>query len=283
MRPGNIARLSLIAGSLVLLVLLMFANTTPPAAKPEAVEAQAQAPRQLPAEVAAATSALGSAQRSLVESWEKEAAKGTAAGISAFDSLMNFWNGSKRQDIAAFYAEKIALAKNSKQAWNEAGRRYYVAVNFAKAESRPELYNNAAHCFEKALSLDPDDLDIKTSLAACYVEGSSDPMKGITMLREVIEADSNHVNAIWQLGMFSMKSGQFDKAVARFKKITEIAPSNLDVYLYLAEAYEQSGDRENAIAALEKYVSLVDDAVLRTEVQSYINELRNSLRNTNSN
>lgn len=282
MRPGSIARLSLVAGSLVLLVLLMFANTTPPAKKPEAVEAQAKTGKQMPAQAEAAISSLSPDQKSRVEAWEKEAGKGVA-GLHALDSLVKFWDASKRPDIAAVYSEKMAVVKNSKDAWDYAGRRYYSAAGFVKPEGRPELYSSAADCFNKALAIDPGDLEIKTNLAACYVEGSSDPMKGITMLLEVVESDPNNVNAIWQLGMFSMKSGQFDKAVARFKKITEIAPSNVEVYLYLAEAYEKAGDKQNAITTLEKYVNLVDDAVLKTEVQNYINELKNSLKNTNSN
>ena len=274
MRTGRIARLTVIAGSLVLLVLLMFANTTPPAKKPEALQAQAEQPaNQMQAQAAAARSALAPEQKARVEAWEKEAEKG-AAGAVALDSLVEFWDDLKRPDIAATYTEKIAVIKNTKDAWDKAGKRYYFAVRFVKPEGHSELYMRAINCFNKALEFAPNDLEIKTSLAACYVEGSADPMQGITMLREVIEADSNNVNALWQLGLFSMKSNQFDKAVARFEKIAEIEPRNLEVYLYLAEAYEKSGDKPNTIKSLEKYVSLTDDAVAKTEVQGYIDNLK---------
>jgi tetratricopeptide (TPR) repeat protein len=273
MRPGIIARLLVIAGSLVLLVLLMFANTTPPAKKPEALAAEVKPPDQLAAQIAAARSSIAPEQRSRIEVWEQESEKGVA-GVPALDSLVKFWDASKRPDIAAFYTGKIAAIKNTKEAWDKAGKRFYFAVRFVKPEGHGELYSNAMECFSKALAFDPDDLEIKTSLAACYVEGSPDPMKGITMLREVVEADSVNVNALWQLGLFSMKSGQFDKAVARFEKIAEIDPRNLEVYLYIAEAYEKSGDKQNTIKSLEKYVSLTDDAVVKTEVQGYIDNLK---------
>ena len=278
MRPGNIARLSVIAGSLVLLVLLMFANTTPPAKKPEALTAQEQPASQMAAQITAARSALAPKERSLVEAWEEEAGKG-AAGVPALDSLVKFWDGVKRPDIAAAYTEKIAAIKNTADAWDKAGKRYYFAVRFVKPEGHGELYSSAINCFNKALALDPDNLEIKTSIASCYVEGSQDPMKGITMLREVLTADSSNVNALWQLGLFSMKSGQFDKAVVRFKKIAEIDPRNLEVYLYLAEAYEKSGDKPNTIKSLEQYVSLTGDAVVKTEVQGYIDNLKKTNNN----
>ena len=44
----------------------------------------------------------------------------------------------------------------------------------------------------------------------------------------------------------------------------------------MADAYKQMGDRKNAIVNLEKYLHLVDDVVVKTEVQNYINKLKNS-------
>jgi cytochrome c-type biogenesis protein CcmH/NrfG len=42
-------------------------------------------------------------------------------------------------------------------------------------------------------------------------------MQGITLLLEVVKQDPNNHAANLNLGMFAMKSGQYDKAVIRFK------------------------------------------------------------------
>ena len=76
-------------------------------------------------------------------------------------------------------------------------------------------------------------------------------------------------------GFFSEKSGQWDKAIARFNKVLKIKPDFIEAYLHLADAYEQKGDKTKAIASLEKYSTLVDDPTVKTEVQNYINKLKN--------
>ena len=75
---------------------------------------------------------------------------------------------------------------------------------------------------------------------------------------------------------FSEKSGQWDKAIARFEKVLKIQPDFIEAYLHLADAYQQKGDQQKAIESLEKYVKLVDDITIKSEVQEYINKLKNS-------
>ena len=42
-------------------------------------------------------------------------------------------------------------------------------------------------------------------------------MQGIMLLLDVVKQDPNNRNANLNLGMFAMKSGQYEKAVNRFK------------------------------------------------------------------
>jgi tetratricopeptide (TPR) repeat protein len=268
------AQYILVAAAAGLIVLIMFfANTTPPAQEPEVVTANTKADEgHFESQVDASMAALPGEQKDLAEKWAKDA----DSNPSLYDSLINLWDNVKKPDIAAWFSEKAAEKKRTEDAWAYAGKRYYTAVGFVKADEQGALYANAIRCYNKALEMDPNDLDTKTSLAACYVEGTAQPMTGITMLREVIAADSNNVNAQLQLAFFSLKSNQLDKAIMRFKKVLELDPHNLEVYLYLADVYERSGDKNNAIKNLEKYVSLTDDITVKTEVQGYINKLKNS-------
>lgn len=271
----NRVQIILVAAVVTLTVILMFANTTPPAKNPEAEQALQQGAgndhvHSADDHVNEALAALTDAQRERAKALEAAA----AADPSAFDSLVKLWDSFKKPDIAAIYAEKAAEKKNTGDAWFYAGKRYYSAVGFVSQNERGELYANAIRTLSKAQQFDPSDLSIKTHLAACYVEGTADPMKGITMLREVVQADSANISAQLQLGFFSMKSSQYDKAIMRFKKVLELAPENIDVYLYLADVYEKSGDRLNAIRSLEKYRDLVPDLTSKTEAQSYIDKLK---------
>ncbi len=99
---------------------------------------------------------------------------------TAYIPVIQFWDRLRRPDFASYYAEKIAERKQTSLAWAKAGDRYFYSVRFVKdAAEIPALYQSAMRCYEKALEKDPANTDAKIQLAACYVEGSPDPMKGI--------------------------------------------------------------------------------------------------------
>ena len=115
-------------------------------------------------------------------------------------------------------------------------------------------------------------------LASCLVEGSADPMKGITMLREIEKTDSNNVTLQLNFAFFSVKSQQWDKAIRRFEKVIQIDSAYIEAYLHLADAYEQSGQINKTIEMLEKYKSKTDDALTREEIEKYIQQLKQNIK-----
>ena len=194
---------------------------------------------------------------------------------SAYISLVKFWDFHKRPDLAAFFVEKAALRSGSSNAFVKAGDRYYYAIRFTKDNNEiPTLYESATRCYQKAIDLDAKNNNAKIQLAACYVEGSQDPMKGITLLREVEKTDSNNVKLQLNFAFFSVKSQQWDKAIRRFEKVLQIDPLYIEAYLHLADAYEQKEDKTKTIEMLEKYASVTDDAMAKQEVLKYIEQLK---------
>ena len=57
-----------------------------------------------------------------------------------------------------------------------------------------------------------------------YTDG--DIMGGVGKYKQVLELDSNNVEALYQLGMLSIKSNQLEKAEIRFKKLILLQPEN---------------------------------------------------------
>jgi cytochrome c-type biogenesis protein CcmH/NrfG len=129
-------------------------------------------------------------------------------------------------------------------------------------------------CYENGLKLDPNNADAKIMLASCLVEGSPDPMKGITMLREIEKTDSNNITLQLNFAFFSVRSQQWDKAIKRFEKVIQIDSTYIEAYLHLADAYEQTGQKNRTIEVLEKYRSKTDDAMARDEIDKYIQQLK---------
>lgn len=270
-------QLAILAGSIILIVLLLFANTKLPkkegkSGMSEHSGAGSSDNADISKLVEKAKLALNANQKQTVEKLE-QALKTSSDKKVVFGNIINLWDSLRQPAVAAYYLEQAAIASPTENNWFEAGNRYYAATRFVKEADKSILYHNAMECFEKTLELNPKNLEAKINLGACYVEGSQDPMKGIGMLREIEKTDSNNVNLQLNFAFFSEKSGQWDRAIARFNKVLKIQPDFIEAYLHLADAYEQKGDKVKAIESLEKYSSLIDDITIKTEIESYIKKL----------
>ncbi len=262
----------LITGALVLFVLLFITPKLAPkhtdddghdhSSEKTAVSANAN----LSVFLSLATKNLGPEQKRLADK---------LSTAKNYDSLSVTWSKLKRPDLAAHFAEESAKVKNTAESWFTAGNRYYYSVQFTQDKSEtPVLYQCAMRCFNKGLELDPKNVDAKIMLASCYVEGTQDPMEGVSRLREIEKTDSNNVKLQLTFAFFSVKSQQLEKAISRFKKVLQIDSTYLEAYLHLADAYEQRGEKEKTIEMLEKYSARTQDITAKIEIDKYIKQLK---------
>lgn len=77
---------------------------------------------------------------------------------------------------------------------------------------------------EESAIMDPDSLKLQQAVE--LVNGEN-PMAGITLLREMVAEDSTNVDAHYYLGLFSVKSGQLDKAIDRFERVLALRPDDI--------------------------------------------------------
>jgi tetratricopeptide (TPR) repeat protein len=271
----NKTQLSVIIGSVVLIVLLLFADT--------------KIPKK---EIAAGLSGHSGSEKSTVDRLFQEAKDSLSSGEKqklkelesvlevasdknkAFESMIRLWDSLQKPFLAAHYKEQEAIAFSTEKNWEEAGKRYYSAARIVKESDRLTVYDKAIECFEKTLQKNPGNTNVKIDLASCYVEKGENPMQGIGMLREIEKTDSNNVKLQLSFAFFSLKSGQWDRAIKRFEKVLTLQPDYSEVYWYLADTYTQKGDKAKTIESLEKYVALTKDVALKKEVKGYINKLK---------
>ena len=173
---------------------------------------------------------------------------------------------------------KKAETDNNEQSWLASANEFLKAARFFQDDNKAMLFKGAISGFEKALALNPDNLSAKTSLGASIVESSSllgtQPMKGITLIREVIAKDSLNVEANLQLGLFSVTSRQFDKAIERFQRILRIDSTHIDMYVYMGDTYLTMGERQKAIDSYEYYKTKVKDTLIIKDIDEYIKKLK---------
>ncbi|HEX7846731.1 MAG TPA: tetratricopeptide repeat protein, partial [Chitinophagaceae bacterium] len=134
----------------------------------------------------------------------------------------------------------------------------------------------AKDLFERSLKLNPDNDSSKVGLGACYLFGgiSSAPMEGIAKIREVVDKDSTNIYAQMTLAKGSMMSGQYDKAISRLQTVNKLDPSDAEAILMLADVYERTGDKKNAVAWYQKSLPFVNRKDAKAEIEKMIVELK---------
>ena len=188
--------------------------------------------------------------------------------------LADKWHDVNKSSPQAYVLEEIANKESTFENWLKTGDAFSEAYsNLQDTVMVPVLTQRAIHAYEVALSLNENSLEAKTGLGSAFVTGSN-PMQGITMLLEVVKEDPKNSKANFNLGLFSMQSRQFDKAVDRFKTVVEEAPS-AEAWFYLATSYENIGLKKEAINAYEKSKQLAADPSLSQFIDRKIDELSN--------
>ena len=215
-----------------------------------------------------------------IPSEKKEAAKEDSDFSSQFEEAKK--NISSEQKTIFDRLEqgfKKAKEDNNEQSWIASADDFLKSARFIQGDKKAVLYKGAINGFEKALGFNSDNLSTKTNLGTSIVESSSllgnQPMKGITLLREVIQKDSNNIEANLQLGLFSVTSQQFQKAIERFHRILRIDSTHIDMYVYLGDTYLTMGEKQKAIESYENYKIRVKDTLIIKDIDEYIKKLKN--------
>ena len=185
------------------------------------------------------------------------------------------WDDVNQPAAAAFAYESVAKSESNYNNWIITGDRFTDGYqNFKDTTATAGLLNKAINAYNKALEINPKSLDAQTGLGVAYVTGTQNPMQGIQLLLGVVKEEPKNVKANMNLGMFSMKSGQFQKAVERFKTVIDVKATP-EAWFYLGTSYENLGMKPQAILAYQKSKELAADPNLAEFIDRKIKELNN--------
>lgn len=190
--------------------------------------------------------------------------------------LADFWNNQQNLPLTAWYSYKIAQANKTKIAFENAANNFLIALNSQKDTLiSNNLVTFALASFEEAQKLGEVNVDLSISIARIYTEGTQEPMKGIGLLRGIIQKDSNNIPTLIELGRLAIVSGQYDKAKERLEKVMRLEDSNTEALYFLAVANEGLGNKDLAIKQLEMCKVLVGNPEFDKEINEYIKNLKN--------
>ena len=190
------------------------------------------------------------------------------------DSLVGLFQKASRYDSAAWYSEMAYMFFETTESNLKAGEAYYQAFSFAVDNTkRNELAAKARIFFQQILDENPGNLDVKTKMALTFI-GTSTPMQGITMLREVLVADPKFKPALFNMGMLSVQSGQHAKAIEWLNKLLSVDPADVQGRLLLGVAYTNNGEKEKAREQFEMAKKLDSDPAVQQQADAYLNDLK---------
>jgi outer membrane protein len=192
------------------------------------------------------------------------------------DSLAAVFKSYNMLDSAAKYQGIAAERSPALNTYRKAGDAYYDAFTFAVDKSKAQdLAEKARSNYNEAIKLGSGEeaLDMKANIAMTFI-ATSNPMQGISLLTEILEEDPEHEGAIFNLGILSIQSNQYDKAVDRFEKLVTLHPENLQGQFYLGLSYMESGEKEKAREQFEKVKTLDSDPEVQATVDSYLEEIK---------
>ena len=195
------------------------------------------------------------------------------ANFDTYSQLGDRWASSNNLFWAGHFYFKAAEMKPDLASWLKAGNALNESlINVQDTSEQRLVFQESNKSFTEALKLDSANLDAKTGLGVSYVAGGESPMQGIGLLLQVVAKDPNNIKANYSLGLFSMKSGQYQKAINRFKTVISLQPS-AEAYFYLAQAYQNTQMNKEAIDAYIHAKKYLDDPQTISRVDHLIKEL----------
>jgi tetratricopeptide (TPR) repeat protein len=191
------------------------------------------------------------------------------------DSLAGLYKKATLFDSAALFAEQANSFFESPERTLKAGEAYFEAFTFAMEQSkRKELAMKSRAFFEKVLQQNANNLDVKTKMALTYFGTGEPPMQGVSLLREVLAQDPKFKPALFNMGMLSVQSGQYGKAIEWLNQLLAISPDDVQGRLLLGVAYVNQGDKEKAREQFEQVKKLDSDPAVQQQADAYLKDLQ---------
>jgi tetratricopeptide (TPR) repeat protein len=177
-------------------------------------------------------------------------------------------------DSAAIFAEQLVEVSPTLEHHAKAGDVYYEAFSLAlRPEKMKVLGEKSRFYFQKVLDENPARLDIKTKMGMTYIS-TDNPMAGIMMLREVLTENPNYVPAITNMGVLSLQSQQYERALERFDQLLALDSTNLQAHFYRAISLAELGKQEEAKAAFLYVKARESSPELLKTVDEYLSQLK---------
>jgi tetratricopeptide (TPR) repeat protein len=213
--------------------------------------------------------------------------EGQAAGrgktLEYVQKLAEKYDTLNEPAVAGYYYQKVAEEKqNEVKYWALTGKKFFEATQTAQDSATFQYFTQLSmNAYDKVLAKEPGNIDAQIDQAINLVEGTGQVMQGVGLLKKVEQVQPDNRRMLLYLGLLSMQSGQTDKAVTRFEKLTKL-PADGDksypyYFRYLGQAYQSLGQNDKAVSAFKEYkkhISALGNKALIQEADQLIGSVQ---------
>jgi len=175
--------------------------------------------------------------------------------FNVLKQLSGYWYQMGNPVMAGLYAKEVAEKENTGLSWSITGTTFASGLQ-RDLEEKQKLFlrDQALEAFEKAISLEPQEVDHRVNQALCYVEmpAAGEPMKGIQMLAGLATTYPESAGPPYQLARLAVRTGQYDRALTRIEQAMELAPEDQRIACLAADIYTALNRPDEAAKLAER-------------------------------
>lgn len=127
-------------------------------------------------------------------------------------------------------------------------------INLADVYFRNKNIIDAINLLENGVTLMPDEIALKHYLSRFYLEDCRYDL-AMDQLFEILDIDSDNVDAYWDLGNIQFELGDYDSAIDNYENVLEKVQDNAVLYYQTAITYEANDNIDKAISNHLKAIS----------------------------
>ncbi|MCS7077485.1 MAG: tetratricopeptide repeat protein [Bacteroidia bacterium] len=203
-------------------------------------------------------------------------AKNWEDSLQALQNLIQDAEAQNRLEWAGYYRELIANKEKTEIRYLDAASRYFEATKTLPDTSmKRKVALRAISIYEKVLKINPNNINASVDMAVCYTL-TGNPMQGIFMLKDIADKNPTHILAQHNLGILSMQTGQFEKAVKRFEKVLSLKPENSMIkdqaLLYAGIGYLQIKKYNEAKQKFNELLKTTQNPNYQAEAKQYLSQ-----------
>ncbi|MDX1685224.1 MAG: hypothetical protein R3275_08300 [Saprospiraceae bacterium] len=160
-------------------------------------------------------------------------------------TLSREWFNRGEWILAGYYAEMVADVDSSASSYAMAGNTYTIGMQRYQDEDLAEhAKRRAIRNYEKAISVDSEELEYRINLAVTYAErpDKNNPMKGVMMLLDLEKNFPGDNRVQNTLAYYGLQTGQIEKARQRLTEVLQRDPDDQRANCLMARLMKQNGE-----------------------------------------